>query len=89
MESLAERDQPPQRQLGQKFKPSDTDLQRYGPELYQILSRADAKKRAKTELVAAQLKYSEACKAVEELRERTMVIFDAVNKSEHTDTDPQ
>ena len=54
-----------------------------------IFKRADEKKRAKTELVAAQLRYSEACRAVDELREGTMAIFDAVNKSEHTDTDPQ
>ena len=54
-----------------------------------IFKRADEKKRAKTELVAAQLRYSEACRAVDELRERTMAIFDAVNKSEHADTDPQ
>ena len=60
-----------------------------GPELMKIFKRADEKKRAKTELVAAQLRYSEACRAVDELRESTMAIFDAVNKSEHADTDPQ
>ena len=40
-------------------------------------------------MVAAQLRYSEACKAVDELRESTMAIFDAVNKSEHAETNPQ
>ena len=57
--------------------------------MVEVFKRADEKKRAKTELVAAQLKYSEACKAVEELRERTLAIFDAVTKSEHPDTSPQ
>ena len=57
--------------------------------MIQIFKRADEKKRAKTELVAAQLRYSEACRAVDELRESTMAIFDAVTKSEHADTDPQ
>ena len=31
-EALTERDQPPQRKLGQKFTPIQTDLGRYGPE---------------------------------------------------------
>ena len=57
--------------------------------MIQIFKAADEKKRAKTELVAAQLKYSEACKAVEELRERTLAIFDSLNKSEHPGTIPQ
>ena len=88
-ETLAERDQQPQRQLGQKITYAQNDLQRYGPEMIQIFKRADEKKRAKTELVAAQLKYSEACRAVEELRERTLAIFDSLAKSEHPDTSPQ
>ena len=57
--------------------------------MIQIFKRADEKKRAKTELVAAQLKYSEACRAVKELRERTLAIFDSLAKSEHPDTSPQ
>ena len=57
--------------------------------MIQIFKRADEKKRAKTELVAAQLRYSDACKAIDELRERTMAIFDSLNKSEHPDTSPQ
>ena len=57
--------------------------------MIEIFKRADEKKRAKTELVAAQLKYSEACIAVEELRERTLAIFDCVNRSEHSDNSPQ
>ena len=88
-EAPAQREQQPQRQLGQKYQPTQTDLQRYGDEMIEIFKRADEKKRAKTELVAAQLKYSEACIAVEELRERTIAIFDKVNKSEHSDNSPQ
>ena len=88
-EAFAERDQPPNRQLGQKYTYKPTDLQRFGPEMIQIFKATDEKKRAKTELVAAQLRYSEACKAVDELRESTMAIFDSITKSEHADTDPQ
>ena len=57
--------------------------------MIEVFKRADEKKRAKKELVAAQLKFSEACLAVEELRERTMAIFDSLYKSEHPDTSPQ
>ena len=88
-EAPAQREQLPERQLGQKDKHAKTELQRFGPDMIEVFKRADEKKRAKTELVAAQLKYSEACIAVEELRERTMAIFDAVNRSEHPGASPQ
>ena len=88
-EAPKQREQQPQRQVGQKHQPNQTDLQRFGPDMIEVFKRADEKKRAKTELVVAQLKYSEVCLAVEELRERTMAIFDSVNKSEHPDTNPQ
>ena len=59
-EAPAQREQQPLRQLGHKYQPSQTDVQRYGEEWIEIFKRADEKKRAKTELVAAQLKFSEA-----------------------------
>ena len=69
--------------------PKQSDLQRYGAELVEVFKRADNKRQAKAELVAAQLKYNEACTAVEELKERTMSIFEVLNRSECPDNDNQ
>ena len=69
--------------------PRESDLQRYGADLVEIFKLAENKRRAKTELVAAQLKYNDACAAVEELRERTMSIFEMINRSECPDNDNQ
>ena len=81
--------QPADRQIGRKFVPRQSDLQRFGAELVEIFTLAENKRRAKTELVAAQLKYNDACAAVEELKERTMSIFEVINRSECPDNDNQ
>ena len=81
--------QPSERQIGRKFEPKQSDLQRYGADLVEIFKLAENKRRAKTELVAAQLKYNEASAYVKELRERTMSIFEVINRSECPDNDNQ
>ena len=69
--------------------PQESDLQRYGADLVELFTLADNKKRAKAEVVTAQLKYNAACAAVEELRERTLSIFEALYRSECPDNDNQ
>ena len=54
----------------------DSDLGRYGGDLIEILKLADAKKRAKTDLIKVQAKYEEACSDLNKMRQRMQQIFD-------------
>ena len=57
--------------------------------MIQIFKRADEKKRAKTELEAAQLKYNEAIKDIDEVKKQWETIFDSLKKSRHAETNSQ
>ena len=46
-------------------------------------------KRAKTELEAAQLKYNEAIKDIDEVKKQWETIFDSLKKSRHPETNSQ
>ena len=53
-----------ERSLGQKYQVNQTDLQRYGPELVKILKLSDERKKAKRDLIGAQVVYENACAAL-------------------------
>ena len=68
--------------LEKRVEVLESDLARYGEELITVFKLHDAKKRAKTEVAAAQAKYEKACADVLVLKERTMSIFDELNSND-------
>ena len=69
--------------LGKRSKSAESDLARYGADLVEIFKAHDANKRAKVEFINAQVKYEEACSAVQKLKNRMMEIFDELSSDEN------
>ena len=68
--------------VSEKRQATESDLARFGPDLIEIFSLNDKRKRAKTELIAAQTKYEDVCSALQGLKERMLNIFDDLNQDE-------
>ena len=64
-----------ERRVGAKYQCTETDLQRYGPDLVKILKLGDERKHAKRGLVEAQVVYENACAALAAEKKRLDDIF--------------
>ena len=68
--------------VGEKRQATESDLARYGPDLIEIFKLNDKRKRAKSELIAAQTNYEDVCSALQGLKERMLNMFDDLNQDE-------
>ena len=64
-----------ERRVGAKYQCTETDLQRYGPDLVKILKLSDERKHAKRGLIEAQVVYENACAAMAAEKQRLDDIF--------------